>query len=57
MAIGWKKVDDKWFYLADNGEMKTGIIQIGETYYALKNNGEMLENTNIEIGPDGALQF
>ncbi|WP_411266260.1 hypothetical protein [Bacillus sp. HNG] len=57
MAIGWKKVNDKWYYLADNGEMKTGIIQIEGTYYALKNNGEMLENTNIEIDSDGALQL
>ena len=36
--VGWKKEDDGWYYYNNDGNLKTGWLQIGETYYYLDDN-------------------
>ena len=36
--VGWKKEDDGWYYYNNDGSLKTGWLQIGETYYYLDDN-------------------
>ena len=36
--VGWKKEDDGWYYYNNDGHLKTGWLQLGETYYYLDGN-------------------
>ena len=36
--VGWKKEDDGWYYYNNDGSLKTGWLQLGETYYYLDGN-------------------
>lgn len=36
--VGWKKEDDGWYYYNNDGNLKTGWLQLGETYYYLDGN-------------------
>ena len=58
MAIGWKYINNKWYYLNNDGSMKTGWLKDtdGKWYY-LNTDGSMAVNTNIggyNIGSNGA---
>lgn len=57
MAVGWKFVGGKWYYLNNSGDMATGWKQISGKWYYFKNSGEMAVNTTIngyKLGKDGA---
>ena len=41
MAIGWAKVDNKWYYLKSSGEMATSWVKVDNKWYYLKSSGEM----------------
>ena len=41
MRKGWTRVNNKWYFLAKNGEMKTGWVKSGGKWYRLEENGEM----------------
>lgn len=36
--VDWKKEDDGWYYYNNDGNLKTGWLQLGETYYYLDGN-------------------
>jgi uncharacterized protein YgiM (DUF1202 family) len=40
-AIGWKEIDNKWYYLGEDGIMKTGWIKLNEKWYNLSDSGVM----------------
>lgn len=46
-SVGWKEIDEKWYYFDINGYMKTGWIQDGDKWYYLDGNGAMVKNTTI----------
>lgn len=57
-SVGWRLVDEKWYFFGQDGYMKTGWIQDsnGKWYY-LNSDGSMANNTTIDgytIGSDGA---
>ncbi|OOM16035.1 CAP domain-containing protein [Clostridium saccharobutylicum] len=41
-AVGWKKVDGKWYYFDEQGYMKTGWLFDGSNWYYLRFSGEMI---------------
>lgn len=56
-SIGWRNIDNEWYYFGSNGYMKTGWIQDNDKWYYLNVNGAMVKNTNIDgykIGEDGS---
>lgn len=50
LTIGWKLINNKWYYMNNNGIMQKGWVQWNSNWYYLNNNGEMASNT---ITPDG----
>lgn len=40
-SIGWKQIDNKWYYFDSKGYMKTGWINDGGTWYYADNSGSM----------------
>lgn len=57
-SVGWRLVDEKWYYFGEDGYMKTGWLQDsnGKWYY-LNSDGSMVHNTTIDgyiIGSDGS---
>ncbi|MFF2446315.1 hypothetical protein ACFVSW_04355 [Neobacillus sp. NPDC058068] len=47
----------KWYYIATNGAMQTGWIQVNKKWYFLYNDGQMAFNTTIgkyKLGNDRA---
>ena len=57
MVIGWVRYEDKWYHLEDNGEMSSKEYVLGGDgrLYYVKEDGSMLENTEITVGEDGSL--
>jgi len=57
-AVGWKLIEGKWYYLGQDGYMKTGWLQdINGKWYYLKSDGSMDHDTTIDgltVGSDGA---
>lgn len=51
MAIGWHKIDGKWYFFNEVGEMKTGWIQyFDKWYYCTESNGDMVSKEVRKIG-------
>lgn len=40
-VVGWKKVQNVWYYMGSDGYMKTGWLKDGNKWYYLKANGAM----------------
>ena len=57
MVIGWVRYEDKWYHLEDNGEMSSKEYVPGGDgrLYYVKEDGSMLENTEITVAEDGSL--
>lgn len=56
-SVGWRLIENEWYYFDSQGYMKTGWILDGEKWYYLNTNGTMAKNTTIDgykIGADGA---
>ena len=50
-------INGKWYYLNQDGRMKTGWLQDGGKRYYLNSDGSMAVNTSVDgwtIGADGA---
>ena len=60
MRTGWLKDGANWYYLIENGSMKTGWHYDNDgVWYYLKSNGEMAANEYIDgyyLGANGALK-
>lgn len=50
LSIGWKLINNKWYFMNNNGIMQKGWVQTNGNWYYLYNNGEMASST---ITPDG----
>jgi hypothetical protein len=50
LLIGWKLINNKWYYMDSYGIMQRGWVKTNDNWYYLLNNGEMAENT---VTPDG----
>lgn len=48
-AVGWKCIDNSYYFFNQDGYMKTGWIY-DRGWYFLKDNGQMMSNTNCIIG-------
>lgn len=47
-SVGWKLIDEKWYYFGQDGYMKTGWIQdSNEKWYYLNSDGSMAHDTTI----------
>ena len=57
MVIGWVRYEEKWYHLEDNGEMSSKEYVPGGDgrLYYVKEDGAMLENTEITVSEDGSL--
>ena len=56
-SIGWKEINEKWYYFDCTGYMKTGWMQDGNKWYYLYRSGDMAKDTIIDgysVGSDGA---
>jgi hypothetical protein len=50
LSLGWKLINNKWYFMNNNGIMQRGWVQTSGNWYYLLNNGEMAVNT---VTPDG----
>ena len=56
-SVGWRFIENEWYYFDSQGYMKNGWIFDGEKWYYLNTNGAMVKNTTIDgykIGEDGS---
>lgn len=56
-SVGWRLIDNEWYYFDMNGYLKTGWILDGGKWYYLNTDGAMAKNTSIDgykIGSDGS---
>ena len=59
MQTGWLKLNEKWYYLNQNGVMQKGFQSINGKLYYFNEDGEMLFNTEVsgkQLGADGAVK-
>lgn len=49
-TTGWKLINNKWYFMNNNGIMQKGWVQSSGNWYYLYDNGEMASDT---ITPDG----
>ena len=51
MSVGWKQIDNAWYYFNTNGHMMTGWIQVDNKIYYMNpsNGGKMTAGTSLEI--------
>ena len=40
-AVGWKKINNKWYYFESNGKMKTGWLKDNNKWYCFADDGHM----------------
>ena len=45
MAVNWQNVNGKWYWLNQDGAMRTGWKFINNLWYYMEESGAMLENT------------
>ena len=45
MAKGWQKLSGKWYWLSEDGAMRTGWRNINNLWYYMEDSGAMVENT------------
>ncbi|WP_238916071.1 copper amine oxidase N-terminal domain-containing protein [Clostridium sp. YIM B02555] len=50
IVIGWKLINNKWYYMNNDGTTKKGWIKTNSNWYYVYDNGEMAVNTTT---PDG----
>jgi len=50
LSLGWKLINNKWYFMNNNGIMQRGWVQTNGNWYYLLNNGEMAVST---VTPDG----
>jgi hypothetical protein len=50
IVIGWKLINNKWYYMNNDGTTKKGWINTNSNWYYVYDNGEMAVNTTT---PDG----
>lgn len=50
ITTGWKLINNKWYFMNNDGMMQNGWIQSGGNWYYLFEDGEMAEDT---VTPDG----
>lgn len=56
-SVGWRNIDNKWYYFGLDGYMKTGWIQDKDKWYYLGPTGAMIKDDTINgyyLGEDGA---
>ena len=59
MQTGWLKLNEKWYYLNQNGVMQRGFQSINGKLYYFNEDGEMLFNTEVsgkQLCADGAVK-
>ena len=49
MAKNWQKLSGKWYWLAEDGAMRTGWKNINNLWYYMEDSGAMVENTTRNI--------
>jgi len=47
MAVGWKQINDKWYFFNNDGEMQTGWIKDNCKDYCLYSSGAMISNCDM----------
>lgn len=50
LTIGWKLIDNKWYFMNSNGIMQKGWVQTNGNWYYLYDNGEMASDTITSDG-------
>jgi hypothetical protein len=50
LTTGWKLINNKWYFMNNDGIMQTGWVKTNGTWYYLLSDGEMAVNT---VTPDG----
>jgi hypothetical protein len=50
LTTGWKLINNKWYFMNNDGIMQRGWVQTNGNWYYLLNNGEMAAGT---VTPDG----
>lgn len=56
-SVGWRKINEKWYYFDVNGYMKTGWILCNNQWYYMYEDGSMAHDTTIDgyiLGTDGS---
>lgn len=57
MVTGWIKYRDKWYHLENEGQMssKEYVTGYDGRLYYVKEDGSLLESTDIKVQEDGSL--
>ena len=57
MVTGWIKYREKWYHLENEGQMssKEYVTGYDGRLYYVKEDGSLLESTDIEVREDGSL--
>ncbi|OOM76198.1 autolysin [Clostridium puniceum] len=50
LTLGWKLINNKWYFMNNNGIMQKGWVETNGNWYYSNDSGEMVSNT---ITPDG----
>ena len=55
--MGWKYLDNKWFYFNNDGSLKTGIVKDNNNVYYIDKNNGMLTDSWKEIDSTSKYYF
>ena len=58
MQTGWLRLNEKWYFMNQNGCMQTGFQSINGKLYYFNEDGVMLSDTVVSgkrLGADGAV--